>query len=104
MTEPEAARVVLASEYERDDYNAWAALARRRAPVGILSEATRGRPERSARYREWLTPAGLPFEMRAAFVTRRRAWGCVGFHRSETSGDFQRPGRPVAGATFAADR
>ncbi|MDP8909834.1 MAG: hypothetical protein M3N47_12145, partial [Chloroflexota bacterium] len=91
VTEPEAARVVLASEYERDDYNAWAALARRRAPVGILSEATRGRPERSARYREWLTPAGLPFEMRAAFVTRRRAWGCVGFHRSEASGDFQRP-------------
>jgi DNA-binding CsgD family transcriptional regulator len=89
-TEPLAARAVLASEYERDDYNAFAALARRRAPVGILSEATRGRPERSARYREFLAPHGTPFEMRAAFVTRGRAWGCVVFHRSQATGDFQR--------------
>ncbi len=89
-TEPEIARVVLASEYERDDYNAFATLARRRAPVGILSEATRGRPERSARFTEWLAPQGTPFEMRVALVTRRRAWGCVGFHRTAASGDFSR--------------
>lgn len=89
-TEPLAAQAVLASEYERDDYNTFVALARRRAPVGILSEATRGRPERSARYREFLAPRGTPFEMRAAFVTRGRAWGCVVFHRSQATGDFQR--------------
>lgn len=89
-SEPDAARAVLASEYERDDYNAFATLARRRSPVGILSEATRGRPERSARYSEWLAPQGTPFEMRVALVTRGRAWGCVGFHRTAAGGDFTR--------------
>lgn len=90
-TEPEAARSVLASEYERDDYNTFAALARRRAPAGILSEATRGRPERSARYREFLAERRTPYELRAAFVRRGRAWGCVVLHRSEETGDFERP-------------
>ena len=89
-TEPHAARVFIASEYERPDYNAFATLARRRAPVGILSESTRGRPERSARYSEWLAGMGTPYEMRAALVTRGRAWGCVVFHRTEESGDFRR--------------
>jgi DNA-binding CsgD family transcriptional regulator len=88
--EPAVARVVLSSEYERSDYNAFASLAGRRAPVGILTEATRGRPQRSARYNEWLAPQGTPYEMRAALVTRGRAWGCVGFHRIGASGDFTR--------------
>ncbi len=89
-TEPLAARAVVASEYEREDYNTFAALARRRVPVGILSQATRGRPDRSARYREFLAPRGTPFEMRAALVTRGHAWGCVVLHRSEATGDFRR--------------
>lgn len=103
-TEPLAARSVLASEYERDDYNTFAALAARRAPVGIHSQATRGRPERSARYREFLAPYGTPFEMRAAMVIRGRAWAGVVLHRSEGTGDFQpsdarlmaRLSRPIA--------
>ena len=90
QTEPHAARTFIASEYERPDYNAFATLARRRAPVGILSEATRGRPERSARYSEWLEGMGTPHELRAALVTRGRAWGCVVFHRTAESGDFRR--------------
>src|SRR5687768_943596 len=61
--EPDAGRVVLASEYDRGDYNAFAALAHRRVPAGRLSESTRGRPERSARYREFLAPRGTPFEL-----------------------------------------
>jgi DNA-binding CsgD family transcriptional regulator len=81
--EPDAARVVLSSEYDRDDYNTFAALAGRRVPVGVLGESTRGRPERSARYREFLGPRGTPYELRAAFVSRGRAWGCVVLHRSE---------------------
>lgn len=111
-TEPDAARAVLASEYERDDYNAFAALARRRAPVGILSEATRGRPARSARYREFLAARGTPFELRAAFVRRGRAWGCVVLHRAEATGDFQRTharlmarlSRPIADGLRASVR
>jgi DNA-binding CsgD family transcriptional regulator len=103
-TLPLAARAVVASEYERDDYNTFAAVARRRAPVGILSDATRGRPDRSARYREFLAPRGTPFEMRAVFVTRGRAWGCVVLHRCRATGNFQqadarlmaRLSRPIA--------
>jgi DNA-binding CsgD family transcriptional regulator len=88
--EPDAARAVLSSEYDRDDYNAFAALAGRRSPVGLLSESTRGRPERSARYREFLAPSGTPYELRVAFVSRGRAWGCVVLHRSDGP-DFTAP-------------
>jgi DNA-binding CsgD family transcriptional regulator len=105
-TEPAAAQAVIASEYVRDDVNQLATLASRRTPVGILSETTRGRPERSARYREFLEPIGTPHEMRVAFVTRGRVWGCVIMHRTEETGDFtpsearlmSRLSRPIAEA------
>lgn len=87
-TEPVAARSVLGSEYQRADVNTFSSLARRRLPAAILSESTRGRPERSARYNDFLAPFGLPYEMRAAMVSRGRAWGCVVFHRTEANGDF----------------
>jgi hypothetical protein len=41
---------IVASEYFVADLNTVASLAARRVPVGILSQATQGRPERSARY------------------------------------------------------
>jgi DNA-binding CsgD family transcriptional regulator len=87
-TEMIAAGAVLASEYQRDDVNTFASLAGRRRPSAILSETTRGRPERSARYQEFLAPFGLPFELRTALVTKGRAWGGVIFHRTADSGDF----------------
>jgi hypothetical protein len=37
-----------------------ASLAARRVSVGILSQASKGRPERSARYRDVLAPPGIP--------------------------------------------
>lgn len=83
-----AARAVLASEYQREDVNSFTALARRRRPSAILSESTRGRPEKSARYNEFLAPFGLPYELRTVMVTRGRVWGGVIFHRTEGSGDF----------------
>ena len=88
-TEMVAAGSVLASEYQRDDVNTFASLASRRRPSAILSETTRGRPERSARYNDFLAPFGLPYEMRTALVTRGRAWGGVIFHRTEATGDFR---------------
>jgi DNA-binding CsgD family transcriptional regulator len=105
-TEAMAAGAVVSSEYIREDVNTFASLAARRTPVGILSETTRGRPERSARYVEYLKPIGTPFEMRAAMVTRGRAWGCVVLHRTESTGDFTpedarvmaRLSRPIAEA------
>ena len=110
-TEPEAARAVLSSEYDRDDFNTFAALAKRRTPAGLLSDSTRGRPERSARYREFLAPRGTPYELRAAFISRGRAWGCVVLHRSSgpdfSVGDVHtltRLARPIAEAVRASLR
>jgi DNA-binding CsgD family transcriptional regulator len=83
-----AAEVLLRSEYLVDDHNAFAQLAARRTPVGILDVATRGRPERSARYRDLLAPAGIPHELRAAFVARGRVWGAVHVARREGARPF----------------
>ena len=111
-TEAMAAGAVVTSEYLRDDVNTFATLAARRTPVGVLSETTRGRPERSARYVEYLKPIGTPHEMRAAMVTRGRAWGAVVMHRTEQTGDFTpvearlmaRLSRPVAEALRSSYR
>jgi DNA-binding CsgD family transcriptional regulator len=81
---------IVASEYLTADVNTFASLARRRVPVGILSEATRGHPEQSTRYRELLVDSGIPFEMRAAFVSRGRAWGAVHVARKDDKRDFTR--------------
>lgn len=111
-SEPVAVRAVLSSEYRRDDYNSFAAIAKRRLPVGILGESTRHHPERSARYREFLAPYGTPYELRTAFVTRGRPWGCVVMHREEGSGEFTtaearlvaRLSRPIAEGLRASVR
>ena len=87
-TAPAAGAGVVASEYLRDDVNTFATLARRRTPVGILSHVTRGKPQRSARYRDVLAPAGIPFELRGAFVSRGRCWGAVHVARRESGHDF----------------
>lgn len=105
-TEMIAAGAVLASEYQRADVNTFASLAGRRRPSAILSETTRGRPERSARYQEFLEPFGVPYELRTALVARGRAWGGVIFHRTAEAGDFTpedaevmgRLSRPIAEA------
>jgi DNA-binding CsgD family transcriptional regulator len=89
-TAPAAGQRIIASEYLIDDVNTFAGLAGRRVPVGTLSDATRGKPERSARYRELLQPSGIPFELRATFVSRGRTWGAVHVARKEDKRDFTR--------------
>ncbi len=84
----EAGAGIVASEYFVTDLNTFASLAARRIPVGILSQAAKGRPERCARYRDVLEPAGIPFELRAAFVNRGRCWGAVHIARREHRRDF----------------
>lgn len=83
-----AGEVIVRSEYMKEDHNAFAELATRRVPVGILAQATRGKPERSARYRDLLEPTGIPHELRAAFVRRGRVWGAVHVARRPESGPF----------------
>ncbi len=85
---PAAGELMARSEYLIEDFNTFASLATRRVPVSSLEHSTRGRPERSTRYRELLAPAGIPHELRAAFVLRGRAWGAVHIARRESSGPF----------------
>jgi DNA-binding CsgD family transcriptional regulator len=86
---PAAGELIVRSEYMIEDVNTFAGLAARRVPVGILDHATRGNPDSSARYRDLLAPAGIPHELRAAFVIRGRVWGAVHMARRATSGPFQ---------------
>lgn len=85
----EAGEQIVACEYMADGVNTFAGLARRRVPVAILGEGPRG-PTGSARYERVLAPAGIPFEMRVAFVARGRAWGAVHMARREDRRDFTR--------------
>src|SRR4051812_45298010 len=87
---PVAGQGIVHSEYVAGDFNSFAGLATKRIPVGILGEATHGDPARSGRYREVLEPAGIPFELRATFVSRGRTWGAVHVARRRGSGDFDR--------------
>jgi len=83
-----AGELLVRSEYLLPDSNTFAELAARRVPVGTLDQATRGQPQRSARYRDLLAPAGIPHELRAAFVIRGRVWGAVHIARRAQSGAF----------------
>jgi DNA-binding CsgD family transcriptional regulator len=75
-------------EFFEEDFNALADLAGRPCPVGILSEETGGRPDRSARYRDVLRPLGLESELRAVFVARSGTWGAAGLFREQGRPDF----------------
>jgi hypothetical protein len=78
---PDILSFLARNELCEDDVNKFAQVARRAPPVGILSEATGGRPERSARYRDLLAPHGIEDELRAAFVSDGVMWGGVTLHR-----------------------
>jgi DNA-binding CsgD family transcriptional regulator len=97
-----AGELMVRSEYLVEDFNTFAQLAGRRTPVASLDGATRGTPERSTRYRDLLAPAGIPYELRAAFLLRGRAWGAVHIARREASGAFtQRDAAVLARAAGA---
>ena len=84
----EAGQGIVASEYFAHDVNTFASLARKRVPVGTLTQATGGKLDRSVRYQQVLEPAGIPYELRAAFVTRGRCWGAVHIARLDGQPDF----------------
>jgi DNA-binding CsgD family transcriptional regulator len=97
-----AGEIMVRSEYLVDDFNTFAELALRRTPVGTLDQATRGAPQRSTRYRDLLVPNDIPYELRAVFLLRGRAWGAVHIARREASGPFtQRDAAVLARATSA---
>src|SRR5579875_3616232 len=74
---PDRFPVLANNEYGVDDVNKFAALARAGRKAATMNQATAGHPERSARFRELLTPAGLGPELRSAFVADGSTWGAL---------------------------
>jgi DNA-binding CsgD family transcriptional regulator len=83
--DPEFARY----EYGVEDVNKFADLAQRDVPVGVLSLDTGGRPDQSARYREFLVPYfDQGNELRAAFQSDGLTWGLLGLYRPTSGAGF----------------
>ena len=79
---------LLELEVGADDVNQLPALARDRSGVSTIHRRTGGRPERSARYRDVLVPAGMAHELRAVLRDRGRPWGALIFFREAGAPDF----------------
>jgi DNA-binding CsgD family transcriptional regulator len=76
------------NEYLEDDVNKFSALARTRSRVSTLTEATRGQPEASARFRTIYGPRGWGSELRATFGADGSTWGSVMLLRERGRPDF----------------
>ena len=76
-------------EYEVDDLNQFAEIARRPTPVGVLDLDTDGRPDRSVRFREFLLPVfSFGHALRAAFRSGAAVWGGIAMCRTVGSRGF----------------
>jgi DNA-binding CsgD family transcriptional regulator len=86
---PDRFPIVANNEYAVDDVNKFTQLAAAERKAATLSRATGGHPERSARFRELLTPAGLGPELRSAFVADNTAWGALILVRRAGQPEFE---------------
>jgi hypothetical protein len=80
--------VLANNEYAVEDVNKFETLARSGRKAATMSGATGGHPERRARFRELLSPAGLGPELRSAFVADGAAWGALILVRRAGAADF----------------
>jgi DNA-binding CsgD family transcriptional regulator len=85
---PSGFPLLAANEYLAEDVNKFADLAARPHPVGLLSQATDGQPERSLRWREMLRPNGFDAELRVALVDGAGCWGSLILVRDRGRPDF----------------
>ena len=85
---PEAAREFFRVEYSVEDFNKFSSLARSRRVARTLNDATTGRYDRSARWREVFGPLGLNDDLRAALVADGSCWGYLALHRHGAKGPF----------------
>src|SRR3954454_10797186 len=80
-------------EYEVDDLNQFAEIARRPIPVGVLDLDTDGRPDRSVRFREFVLPVfSFGHELRVALRSGAVLWGVTAMARRVGSGAFSPAG------------
>lgn len=85
---PDRFPVLARNEYAVDDVNKFEQLAQSGRKASTLLAATDGHPERSPRFRELLTPAGIGPELRGAFVADGTAWGALILVRRAGQPDF----------------
>jgi DNA-binding CsgD family transcriptional regulator len=76
------------NEYLDSDVNRFADLARAGRTAASLAQATHGRPQASARYRDMLRPNGFGPELRAALVDHGVCWGSLMLLRDHDRADF----------------
>ncbi|HZC29467.1 MAG TPA: helix-turn-helix transcriptional regulator [Gaiellaceae bacterium] len=76
------------NELTAPDFAKFADLVRARRAAQVLTEATGGEPELSARHRTIHRPLGLRSELRAVFATGATCWGAVCLARAEGEPDF----------------
>jgi DNA-binding CsgD family transcriptional regulator len=81
-------RVYLERVFFEDDVLEFDWMARNRLPVGLLSEATKGKLEQAPRYRELVGPEGYGYELRGAFSTGSQLWGGLALWREKGHPDF----------------
>jgi hypothetical protein len=86
---PDRFPVLANNEYAVEDVNKFDELARAERKAATMSEATGGHPERSPRFRDLLTPAGLGPELRSAFVADGATWGALILVRRAGQPEFE---------------
>jgi len=86
---PDRFPVLADNEYAVEDANKFQQLARAECRAATLREATGGHPDRSPRFRDLLTPAGLGPELRSAFVADGATWGALILVRRAGEPDFE---------------
>jgi DNA-binding CsgD family transcriptional regulator len=70
-------------EFMVEDVNLYRDLARAELPTGALRRATRDRPARSPRFREFLEPNGFADELRAVLRVDRSPWAALALYREQ---------------------
>jgi DNA-binding NarL/FixJ family response regulator len=78
----------LENEFLQDDFNKFRHLVKNNQSIGMLSEQTEHKLDRSQRYRDILTPMALGDEMRAIFTTNAACWGTLCLHREHATTNY----------------
>jgi DNA-binding CsgD family transcriptional regulator len=86
---PDRFPILANNEYTVEDVNKFEQLARAKCKAATISQATAGNPERSPRFRDLLTPAGLGPELRSAFVADGATWGALILVRRAGQPEFE---------------
>jgi DNA-binding CsgD family transcriptional regulator len=83
-----AATAFYANELSGRDVVRFTSLAEAVTPIGSLYAATEGQPQRSARWREVISPLGWGDELRAAIRFEGTVWGYLCLHRDASDRRF----------------